>query len=154
MAGHTQTTVDLSNCAILEEVYFEGTNIKGLTLPRDGVLKKIHLPNTITNLTIINQPLINDFSVTGNDYSGITTLRIENCSSVIPVLDILSDLPAQSRVRLIGFTTTASTTTDVEDFYDYLDTMAGLDEQGIKTDTAQVQGTITGLDTITGAWLA
>jgi len=152
--GHAQKTVDLSNCSILEEAYFEGTNVLGVTLPSDGVLKKIHLPNTIKNLTIINQPLINDFSVTNNDYSQIETLRIENSSSIIPVLDILGDIKAGSRVRIIGFTTTASTTAEVEDFYDYLDTMKGLNQQGLNVDTPQVQGIITGLDTITGAWLA
>ena len=154
MQGHTQTTVDLSGCSIIEEVYFTGTKIQGITLPKGGVLKVLALPNTITNLTILNQPAITSFSMTNNDYSSISTLRIENCSSVIPVLDILNEIPAGSRVRLIGFTTSASSVEEVESFYNYLDTMRGLDESGGNVDTAQVQGTITGLGSITGAWLA
>ena len=154
LEGHTQTTVDLSGCEIIENVYFDGTNITGVTLPNGGVLKVLSLPDTIRSLVVRNQPLLTTFSIEGNDYSNITTLRVENCGSVIPVLDILEDMVAGSRVRLIGFTTTASTTTDVEDFFDYLDTMNGLDENGYNVDTAQVQGTITGLGTITGAWLA
>ena len=100
------------------------------------------------------------FSVTNNDYSNIETLRIENCSSVIPVMDILDDIKQGSRVRIIGFTTTANGTsdaakkTDIEEFYAYLDTMRGLDEYGNNVATAQVQGIITGIDTLTGAWLA
>lgn len=47
-----------------------------------------------------------------------------------------------------------TSTQDVEDFYDYLDTMRGLDENGNNLDNAVVSGRITGLDTITGAWLA
>lgn len=154
MEGHRQRAVDLSGCEILENVYFSGTKIAGLTLPNGGNLKVLDLPDTITSLVIQNQPGITTFSVEGGDYSNIETLRIENCGSAIPVEDILADMPANSRVRIIGFTLAVSSTTEVEDFYDFLDTMRGLDEQGNNTDTAQVQGTITGLATITGAWYA
>ena len=152
--GHTQQTVDLSGCPIIEDIYFSGTKITGLTLPNGGVIKTLDLPDTITNLTILNQPSITTFSVEGDDYSNISTLRIENCSSVIPVMDILGDMSENSRVRIIGFSTTASSTQDVEDFFDMLDTMRGLDEQGNNIDNAVASGTITGLGTITGAWLA
>lgn len=155
MTGHTQTTVDISGCSIIEHVYFEGTKIQGITLPNGGVLKTLHLPNTIRNLTILNQPAITSFVMEGNDYSNITTLRIENCSDEVPVLDILADMPANSRVRLIGMTMTASSTAEVEAFYDALDDMRGMDESGTDDSIADaVQGTITGLGTITGAWLA
>lgn len=157
--GHTQTTVDLSGCSIIEEVYFTGTKIQGITLPNGGVLKKLHLPETLVNLTILNQNAITEFVLPS--YSQITTLRIENSSSVIPVMDILDSIANGSRVRLIGFTTTASGASDaakksdIEAFYDYLDNMRGLDENGNETSISQaVQGTITGLGTITGAWLA
>lgn len=152
--GHTQTTVDLSGCSILEHVYFDGTKITGISLPNGGVLKTLSLPATVTNLTVLNQPSITNFSMGGTDYSNISTLRIENCSSAIPVLDILEDMAANSRVRIIGFTMAVQSTTDVEDFFDYLDTMRGLDEQGNNLDHAVVAGTITGLGTITGEWLA
>ena len=154
LEGHTQQTVDISGCSIIENVYFSGTNITGLTFPNGGVVKNISLPNTITNLTILNQPSIQTFSMDGDDYSNISTLRIENCSSAIPVLDILSEMSANSRVRIIGFSLAVTSTQDVEDFYDYLDTMRGLDENGNNLDNAVVSGRITGLDTITGAWLA
>lgn len=154
MQGHTQTTVDLSGCEIIEEVYFDGTKIAGINLPNGGVLRTLSLPKTITSLIIRNQNKITNFSVEDNDYSKISTLWVDNCSSAIPVLDILSEIRAGSRVRLIGFTTAVNSTDDVEDFYDYLDTMKGLNEQGIEVDTAQVSGTITGLQSITGAWLA
>ena len=87
-------------------------------------------------------------------YSNISTLRIENCSSVIPVYDILTSIQANSRVRILGLNLTLTTTAQVENFYDYLDTMRGLDENGDNLDKAVVSGTITGLGTITGAWLA
>ena len=158
--GHTQTSVDISGCEVIEEVYFDGTKVKSVTLPNGGILRVLQLPNTITSLVVRNQSQLETFSVTNNDYSNIETLRIENCSSVIPVMDILDDIKQGSRVRIIGFTTTATGSTDaekmqsIEDFYDYLDTMRGLDEQGGNMDTAQVQGTITGIDSLTGTWLA
>ena len=154
LEGHTQQTVDISGCSIIENVYFSGTNITGLTFPNGGVVKNISLPNTITNLTILNQPSIQTFSMDGDDYSNISTLRIENCSSVIPVLDILSEMQANSRVRIIGFTLAVSSTQDVEDFYDYLDTMRGLDENGNNLEKAVVSGRITGIDSVTGEWIA
>lgn len=154
LEGHTQQTVDISGCSIIEDVYFSGTNITGLTFPNGGVVKNISLPNTITNLTILNQPSIQTFSMDGDNYSNISTLRIENCSSAIPVLDILSEMSANSRVRIIGFSLAVTSTQDVEDFYDYLDTMRGLDENGNNLDNVVVSGRITGLDEITGAWLA
>ena len=154
LEGHTQQTVDISGCSIIENVYFSGTNITGLTFPNGGVVKNISLPSTITNLTILNQPSIQTFSMDGDDYSNISTLRIENCSSVIPVLDILSEMQANSRVRIIGFTLAVSSTQDVEDFYDYLDTMRGLDENGNNLEKAVVSGRITGIDSVTGEWIA
>lgn len=147
-------SVDLSGASNIEQIYFDGTNISAVDLPVGGILKTLSLPSTITNLTVRNQNQITNFSVTNNDYSNISTLRIENSSSAIPILAILSSIQANSRVRIIGFTMTVSTQKDVENFYDYLDTMKGLDENGNNLDNPVVSGTITGLGTITGAWLA
>lgn len=147
-------SVDLSGTSNIEQIYFDGTNISAVDLPVGGILKTLSLPSTITNLTVRNQNQITNFSVTNNDYSNISTLRIENSSSAIPILAILSSIQANSRVRIIGFTMTVSTQKDVENFYDYLDTMKGLDENGNNLDNPVVSGTITGLGTITGSWLA
>ena len=146
-------SVDISGARNIEEVYFDGTNISAVDLPVGGVLKTISLPSTITNLTIRNQNEITHFSVTNNDYSNISTLRVENSSSAIPILDILSSVDSGSRVRIIGFTITVSSQGDVEDFYDTLDKMRGLDENGNNLDKAVVSGVITGLNTVGGSWL-
>ena len=144
-------SVDISGCTNIENVYFDGTAITGLTLPNGGVLKVLQLPSTITNLTIRNQPSITTFSMPS--YSNITTLRLENVSSAVPIEDILEHIPANSRVRLIGFNITMSTTQEVEEFCDFLDTMRGLDESGNNVEKAQVSGTISGLGTISGSWI-
>ena len=146
-------TVDLSGAQNIEHVLMKGTAITSVTLPVGGILKELRLPSTVTNLTVRDQPQITTFDFSGTDYSSVTTLRVES-SSAIPMLDVLADMAANSRVRIIGFTLAVTSTDDVEDFYDFLDTMRGLDEYGNNLDGAVAAGTITGLGTITGAWLA
>lgn len=97
-----QKSVDLSGCIAIEEVYFDGTQITGVALPNGGVLKKLHLPSTITNLTILNQTGITEFTLPSG--ANITTLRLENVSNTIDSASIVNSLAANSRLRLIGFT--------------------------------------------------
>lgn len=145
-----QKTVDLSGCTGLEHVYFDGTAVAGVTLPNGGILKTIHLPATVTNLTIRNQTLITDLTIPS--YANISTLRLEN----VPTLDtrtILESVPASTRVRLTGFYWEAEDADDIESILDLLDTMRGLDEAGGNVDTAQVAGTIH-TAALTGAQIA
>ena len=150
LQGHTQTTVDLSGCSILEEVYFDGTKVQGVTLPNGGVLRVLHLPNTITNLTIMNQKNISDLSVPS--YASLTTLRLENVPTV-NTKAILNAVPASTRVRLIGFYWEAQDAAEIEALLDRLDTMRGLDENGNNVETAQVSGTIH-TSSLTGSQIA
>lgn len=132
--------VDVSGCTGLEEAYFDGTAITGLTLPNGGNLKKLHLPNTITSLILQNQTALTEFVVPS--YSNVTTLRLENNSDIIDPLAILSQIPANSRVRLVGFDWSFDSASDIVDLCDRLDLMRGLDENGNNTDKAQVGGTV------------
>lgn len=134
--------VDISGCANIEHVYFEGTSITSISLPNGGILKTLHLPDTITNLTIRNQTAITDFSVANNNYSSITTLRLENVSDAIDSKEIVQDINANSRVRIIGFYWEADTAQEIRDLFDTLDTMRGLDEAGNNMPTAQLSGEI------------
>lgn len=132
--------VDISGCTNIEHVYFGGTAITGLTLPNGGILKTLQLPDTITNLTIRNQPGITSFTIpTGEN---ITTLRLENVSDEVDSKTLLENLATGSRLRLIGFTWEFENYAEAADFYDILDGMRGLDESGGNMDTAQVRGTI------------
>ena len=144
-------SVDLSGCTGVENVYFDGTAITGCALPNGGILKVLHLPDTITNLTIRNQTGITDFTLPG--YGNITTLRLENVSGAVPAADILAAIPENSRVRLIGFDWSFDTAADILSLYDRLDTMRGLDEQGNNVDKAQMSGTVR-VENITGAQLS
>lgn len=132
--------VDISGCINIEQVYFDGTSITGLSLPNGGILKVLHLPAALTNLTIRNQTMITDFSIP--TYENISTLRLENVSSVIDPLAILRQIQAGSRVRIIGFSIEAEDTDEIRELMGLLDTMRGLDESGGNVDVAQVSGTV------------
>jgi len=145
----TQKTVDISGCTNIENVYFDGTAIQGLTLPNGGVLKVLHLPSTITNLTIMNQLGITDLTIPS--YANISTLRLENTN--VNSKAILMATPSSARVRIIGFAWEAQDATEIDAIFDKLDTMRGLDETGGNVDKAQVSGTIH-TSALTGAEIA
>ncbi len=149
--GPVQQAVDLSGCVNLEHVWFDGTSVTGVSLPNGGILKTLHLPGTITNLTIRNQGAIDEFVCPS--YSQIATLRLENVSPVVDGFAILDAMAAGSRVRIIGFDMTADSAEEILSFYDKLDTMRGLDENGNNTDKPQMSGTIR-VASLTGAQLA
>lgn len=133
--------VDVSGCTNIEQLYFEGAAVTGVQLPNGGILKTLHLPATVTNLTIRNQKAITDFSIGG--YDNISTLRLENVSEVFDLWEILHSIPAGARVRVTGLERTFEDAADILAFYDLLDTMRGLDENGNNTEKAQVSGTFT-----------
>ena len=144
-------TVDASGCTNIEEIYCDGTAVTGVNLPNGGILKKLHLPATVTNLTLRNQTALTEFVMPS--YANVTTLRLENNSSVIDPLAILDEIAANSRVRIIGFDKAVETVDEIFAFYDKLDTMRGLDENGNNVDKAQVGGIIR-INSLKGSELA
>lgn len=132
-------SVDASGCTGLEEAYFDGTAITGVSLPNGGNLKTLHLPGSVTSLILRNQTAITDFILPS--YGNITTLWIENTPIVDP-LTILDDMAVNGRVRIVGFDMTVDSADEIFAFYDKLDTMRGLDENGNNMDKPQMSGTI------------
>ena len=135
-----QKSIDISHCSNIEEVYFDGTKIQGIQLPNGGVLRKLHLPATITNLTILNQKKLTEFVLPS--YENISSLRLENNSNVIDTKTILGLIPDNTRVRIIGFYWECEDSDEIDGIITTLNKMRGLDEQGNNMDTAQVSGTI------------
>lgn len=146
-----QKTVDLSGCTGIEEVYFDGTKITGVTLPNGGVLRVLHLPSTITSLIIRNQNALTDF--TCPSLSSISTLWLENVGSTVDTKAILESLGTGARVRLFGFRWELDQASEISDMFDILDDMRGIDQNGDNMPTAQVYGTIY-VPNITGDILA
>ena len=146
-----QKTVDLSGCTGIEEAYFDGTKITGVSLPNGGSLRVLHLPSTITALVIRNQPSLTDF--TCPSLTNITTLWLENVGTTVDTMSIVEALRTGARVRIFGFAWNVEDQSDISDMLDILDDMRGLDQNGDNVDTAQVYGSIH-VPSITGTVLA
>ena len=135
----TQAVV-ITGCSNIEHVYFDGTSITGLELPDGGILKTLHLPSTMTALSILNQPSLTEFVFPAG--AALTTLRLENVSTAVDSLMMVRAMPANSRVRVIGFNWTLQDFDTVMELYDHLDTMRGTNENNDNVETAQLYGTI------------
>lgn len=132
---------DVSGCTNIEEIYFEGTGITNIKLPNGGILKTLHLPETVVNLSVINQPQLTDFYIPS--YNQISTLRLENAGALDAVaLDILNVIQDGSRVRLLNVNFGECTAEQAMTLLNRLDVMRGLDESGNTMSVAQVSGTI------------
>lgn len=133
--------VDISGCINIEEVYFDGTGITGIQLPNGGNLKKLHLPSTITNLTLQNQMRLTEFVMPS--YTNVSTLWLENIpASIIDPVAVLKQIKANSRVRVIGFNTEMNDPNDIQELFNKFDGFRGLDEHGNNVDKPQISGTI------------
>ena len=134
-------TIDLSQCYSIEDVYFDDTQIKGANFPVGGNLKHVHLPETITSLTIRNHPNLTELSLAGTQ--NLTSVWLEDIpSSTIKAAEIIDQMPSSSTVRLINIDETFATPDAVIAFFDKLATMHGRDGKGDIVSDAQITGTI------------
>ena len=141
-------TVDLSQCVNLENVYFDGSGIAGVDLANGAAIKVLHLPATVTNLTLRNLQNLTDFTMAG--YSNISTLWLEGNNSRVNPYTIFNACAAGARVRLLGIQWSISSNTSA--FIERLEGMRGLDESGNNTEHAQLSGSIY-FSTISGSQL-
>ena len=127
--------IDVSGCSGIEEIYATGTSTTAVKLPNGGNVKKLHLPDTITNLTILNQLFITEFVY--NNLSNVSTLNIENSS--IDEFDIVEQAKGNlSRVRLINIDWTLSS----KELLDYLITCKGIDGNGLNVEKSVLTGKV------------
>lgn len=141
-------SIDLSGCTNIEEVYFDGTSITGVQLPNGGVLNTLHLPSTVTNLTIQNQPMLTDLTMPS--YSQLTTVVLENAGAV-DSYEIVKELGEGARIRIIGFEWNVDS---IDEVMSALATGTGIDANGNNTELPQLSGTIHINGTISTADLA
>lgn len=142
---YADTHVDLSKCDQLEEAYFSGTQLKEITLPTGGRLRKIWLPDTITTLNIENQLKITEIKICNmqgveSDPVNLDTLVIENVSQDVQqkALDIIQGLPSQGSLSFKGFDIKVKTVDELLRFLHRIDDLKGT---GSST-TAILSGTI------------
>lgn len=138
----------LTGCTNIEEIYATGSGITSIELPKSGYVKILHLPETLTNLTLVNQLYITDLTVEG--YSNLTTLNIENCPSV-NIFDIISKATNLRRIRLAkvnwNFANASTLIQLAEAGY------SGINENGDNVDTANISGKCY-IETLEGSELA
>lgn len=128
-----KSELDVSKCSNIEEIYAKGSSITSVVLPQSGYVRIMHLPSTITNLTIQNQLYIEELDFEG--YNNLTTLCIDNCPS-IDATDILNKCNSLQRLRL----TNVDWEFDNLDFLKSLETVRGIDENNSNTDHAYLSG--------------
>ena len=132
--------IDLSQCTNIREVWAEGTGTTAVVLPDGGNLTLLHLPETITNLTIKNQPQLEASGLSIAGVENLSTIRWENTNkvNVLSIIDkcFVLDAPKLERVRIIGANWNLSTL----DILTKLAKLKGLDENGNNVDKAVVIG--------------
>lgn len=135
-----QQSLDIRGCTNIEHVYLTGTVLKGVSLPNGGILKTLHLPDTLTNLTIINQPSLTDFVL--NDSSNLTTLRLENVGALIDTPSVINNMADGSRIRALDIDWEIDSEAELIALFNKLIKMRGLDENGNNMDLAVLTGRI------------
>ena len=131
--------LDLSLCPSIEEVAAQGSSITSVKLPNSGFVRKMHLPGTLTNLTVTNQQYIEEFTLEG--YDVLTTLHIEDAVN-IPVEDIMLNAPNLNRIRLIDVVWTAESEDALVQTIEKFKSCLGLDANGNNTNKAIVTGRV------------
>lgn len=142
-------TVDLENSPRLKSALFEGTAITGIELADGGEITTLHLPGTITTLTLLNLTKLSDFTLP--DYSNISRLMLANIDdTIVDPVAILKAIQPNSQVNIQGLSLEMENAAAIDEFLDLLDTMIGVtreknaDGEWIyhEYETAQVSGTI------------
>lgn len=130
------SSVDLSRCPNIETIKATGSGITSISLPESGYLKTLLLPETITSLSVKNQPMITTFSMPS--YENINTLVVEG-SVNIPINTIVNSAPNLNRIRLIN----ANISIDDLSILEKLENCKGIDEHGNNIDTPVITGQLT-----------
>ena len=151
---------DLEGSPRLEEAYFDGTAITGVDLAEGCSIEHLHLPDTITALTLMDLDKLTDLQLAG--LSKVERCMIRNVSpSVADPISIVEQLQPGTLVYLEGINVELADAAAIDEFMDVLDTMKGVTRtRGFngrwaytETEKAQVSGTIH-TTTLTGAEIA
>ena len=143
------TPITAEQCISLEEAYFENTKIPSISLPNGGMVKTLHLPDTLVYLQLRNLSKLTDLQIAG--YSNLRTVWIENPSEAIMdiVPEMIIGLPEGANVRALGIDTTVDSESELLAFFEKLDTLRGLDAEGNPTIAKAAVSGIIHIDTMT-----
>lgn len=140
------TSIDVSGCENIEEVYAKGTKATAVNLAEGGVLRILELPATITNLTLKNQPKLGT-GLSVDSWANVTTLVIENCPNIEP-LDISEKiLSSDNALVYVRFTNIDALKANFE-ILNKLSNIKGVGDNGEYTSIAYLSGKYTVLKAI------
>lgn len=140
------TSIDVSGCENIEEVYAKGTKATAVNLAEGGVLRILELPATITNLTLKNQPKLGT-GLSVDSWANVTTLVIENCPNIEP-LDIAEKiLSSDNALVYVRFTNINALKANFA-ILNKLSNIKGVGDNGEYTSIAYLSGKYTVLKAI------
>lgn len=133
VSGLTQA-LNLSALNNLRELYAHGSNIGGVTFADGGKIEIAELP-AINALSMKNLMYLVTLDIT--DLSKLTTLTVENCSTV-DLLTMLDNAPNLNRIRLTGVNWALEDISLLERLY----ALKGIDKNGYNTDQSILSGSV------------
>lgn len=106
--------LQLTNCVSIQEVYADNTKVSGLSTPKGGVLRKLHLPNTINTLEIYDQSELDELIIAG--YNNLRVLKLSSPNTLVKqmLLNILDTIP-ESQILEIQITNIDLTVDSIEE---------------------------------------
>ena len=123
--GNLAIAINLENSPRIKEAYFDGTSVTSVNLADGGIIETLHLPDTITSLTLFNLNNLEDLTIAG--YDNISTLMIANISDeILDPVETLNAIQANSLVYIEGLYLELANAAAIEEFLDLLDTFKGV----------------------------
>ena len=129
--------IEVSGCEAIEEIYAAGTGTTAVNLAAGGSLRVLQLPESITSLTLKNQPRLTDEGLQLGGVGHVVALTVEHTPGV-DGYGLVKRMPEVHRVRLVGI----DAKDENLDFLKQLSALQGLDENGNATERAVVTGVL------------
>lgn len=99
-------TVDLSKCPRLKKALFGGSSAGEIALPRGSKITEFELPDSITNLSLVNLPNLTEEGLSYGDLTALSYLRVENNPNIqgfALLKATFEDGAPLTNIRVIGF---------------------------------------------------
>lgn len=130
------SSLNLSGCGNLEQLYAEGSGVTGVVFSNGGKLRIAHLP-ALTSLTAKNLVYLEDLQIGGLD--NMQTLIVEN-TPAINTYAYVTQSPNLTGVRLVGIDWGTDDGIVDTSVLERLIAIAGIDNAGYITDIAVLAG--------------
>lgn len=127
-------SISLTGCTNLEQFLADGSGITGVSFAKGGKIATAHLP-AIASLSAKNLDFLTDLKI--SSYSNITTLTVENCST-IDLKTMIQKCTNLNRIRITGVNWELDDTSLLTRLY----AMTGLDENGYNTAHSVIEGSV------------